>query len=189
MTDFASRDRIVALDLGTNTGWAIREPDGVIVSGLQKFEPRRFEGAGMRLLRFKRWLDVLRGDGLAQVYFEEVHNHGKAGVATAHLYGGFLGILVTWCEENAVPYAGVGVSTIKKHASGKGNCDKVAMIAAARAHGCNTNDDNEADAFLLLRYVREQLIGEKLPPRPTASPPEQKIAQPPDLLDVDRPPF
>ena len=47
---------ILALDLGTQTGWALASRDGSITSGSQSFKPQRFEGGGMRYLRFKRWL-------------------------------------------------------------------------------------------------------------------------------------
>ena len=45
---------ILALDLGTTTGWALRGSDGHITSGAESFRPQRFEGGGMRFLRFKR---------------------------------------------------------------------------------------------------------------------------------------
>ena len=51
---------LLALDLGTTTGWALRTPDRRIVSGSQSFKPQRFEGGGMRFLRFVRWLDELQ---------------------------------------------------------------------------------------------------------------------------------
>ena len=45
---------ILALDLGTQTGWALACRDGSLTSGSQSFKPQRFEGGGMRFLRFKR---------------------------------------------------------------------------------------------------------------------------------------
>ncbi|CBA17099.1 hypothetical phage-related protein [Xanthomonas albilineans GPE PC73] len=45
---------ILALDLGTRTGWALQHSDGTITSGTEPFTPQRFEGGGMRFLRFKR---------------------------------------------------------------------------------------------------------------------------------------
>ncbi len=39
---------ILALDLGTTTGWALRAHDGLITSGTVSFRPRRFDGGGMR---------------------------------------------------------------------------------------------------------------------------------------------
>lgn len=140
---------ILALDLGTNTGWALCDARTNITSGVQSFKPSRYDGGGMRFLRFKRWLAEIAASGLDAVYFEEVRRH--AGVDAAHVYGGFLGVLTAWCEAHSIPYEGVPVGTIKKFATGKGNADKDAMIAAARALGFAPADDNEADAIHLAR--------------------------------------
>ena len=40
---------ILALDLGTTTGWALRGYDGLITSGTVSFRPGRYDGGGMRL--------------------------------------------------------------------------------------------------------------------------------------------
>ena len=53
------RPAVLALDLGTTTGWALRGPDGGITSGTITFRPSRFEGGGMRYLRFRGWLGEL----------------------------------------------------------------------------------------------------------------------------------
>ena len=144
---------ILALDLGTQTGWAFRAYDGTVTSGTESFKPQRFEGGGMRYLRFKRWLTELKQttDGLDAVYFEEVRRH--AGVDAAHAYGGFMAHLTAWCEHHQIPYQGVPVGMIKKHATGKGNAGKADMIAAMRARGFNPADDNEADALALLGWA------------------------------------
>lgn len=147
-------DRILALDLGTTTGWALSLDGcgpGAIASGSVSFHGSRFDGGGMRFLRFKRWLIEMKGDGLASIYFEEVRRH--LGVDAAHAYGGYLGILTAWCEAHEIPYEGVPVATIKRHATGKGNADKTAMVNAARARGFSPEDSNEADALLLLDYA------------------------------------
>ena len=47
---------ILALDLGTTTGWALRGFDGLITSGTVSFKPSRYDGGGMRYLRFTNWL-------------------------------------------------------------------------------------------------------------------------------------
>ncbi|WP_045770429.1 crossover junction endodeoxyribonuclease RuvC, partial [Xanthomonas albilineans] len=111
---------ILALDLGTRTGWALQHCDGTITSGTEPFTPQRFEGGGMRFLRFKRWLNEVLSttNPIHTVYFEEVRRH--AGVDAAHAYGGFMGHLTAWCEHHQIPYQGVPVGTIKKHATGKG---------------------------------------------------------------------
>ena len=145
--------RVLALDLGTRTGWAVREPSGMIAHGTADFKPGRFEGGGMRYLRFTRWLDDMRSDGIGAIYFEEVRRH--AGTSAAHIYGGLMGALTAWAELRGIPYAAVPVGTIKKHATGKGNADKAAMISSARARGFTVTDDNEADALALLAWAIE----------------------------------
>lgn len=145
--------RLLALDLGTTTGWALSSPDKVILSGSESFRPGRFEGGGMRFLRFKRWLIEIKhsSEGLDAVYFEEVRRH--AGVDAAHVYGGFMAHLTAWCEHHQIPYQGVPVGTIKRHATGKGNADKAAVFDAMRVWGYMPADDNEADALALLHWA------------------------------------
>ena len=146
---------ILALDLGTSTGWALRAPDGLITSGTASFRPGRYDGGGMRYLRFTNWLteiDRLSGP-IAAIWFEEVRRH--AGTDAAHVYGGLMATLTAWAELRGVPYAGVPVGTIKRHATGKGNAPKEAMIASARARGFSPADDNEADAIALLLWAIE----------------------------------
>jgi hypothetical protein len=146
---------VFALDLGTTTGWALRSRDGGITSGTMTFKPSRFEGGGMRYLRFRHWLaDVTRlAGGLERIVFEEVRAH--AGTDAGHIYGGFLAHLAAWCEERRIAYEGVPVGTIKRFATGRGNADKAAMIAAIRARGFAPADDNEADAIALLLWATE----------------------------------
>lgn len=143
---------ILALDLGTTTGWALTQ-NGQIHSGSQLFKPQRFDGGGMRYLRFQRWLNELNQaeNPIAMVVFEEVRRH--VSTDSAHAYGGFMATLTSWCEAQKIPYQGVPVGTIKKHATGKGNASKEEMMAAARAKGFNPSDDNQADALALLDWA------------------------------------
>ena len=50
---------ILALDLGTTTGWALRGFDGLVTTGTASFKPGRYDGGGMRYLRFTNWLTEL----------------------------------------------------------------------------------------------------------------------------------
>jgi len=131
---------LLALDLGTATGWALHGADGLITSGTASFRPGRYDGGGMRYLRFTNWLgelDRLSGP-IAAIWFEEVRRH--AGTDAAHVYGGLMG---------------VPVGTIKRFATGKGNANKDAMIAAVEARGFSPADDNEADAIAILLWAIE----------------------------------
>jgi len=152
---------LLAIDLGTTTGWALRSADGqralrgLITSGTVSFRPGRYDGGGMRYLRFQNWLgemDRLAGP-IATIWFEEVRRH--AGTDAAHVYGGLMATLTAWAETRGVPYQGVPVGTIKKHATGKGNASKAMMIEAAQARGHSPADGNEADALAILHWALE----------------------------------
>lgn len=148
-------ESLLALDLGTTTGWASRV-GGIVHSGTVSFRPGRYDGGGMRYLRFQSWLEQLAADcgGLGAVYFEEVRRH--LGTDAAHLYGGFLATLTAWCETRAIAYQGVPVGTIKRRfATGKGNVGKEAVVAAVRSRGFAPSDENEADAIALLLWAIE----------------------------------
>ena len=149
--------KILALDLGTKTGWAIKSQNQ-ITSGTIEFKPSRFEGGGMRYLRFQKWLEEINQltGGIDLVYFEEVRRH--LGVDASHAYGGFLAYLTGWCEEKnpKIPYLGIPVKAIKKHITGNGNSKKEVVIEAVKKHGYNPKDDNEADALALLHLVMNE---------------------------------
>ena len=129
-------------------------------SGFEDFKGGRYEGGGMRFLRFRSWLTEMKAtSNVDAVVFEEVRRH--AGTDAAHVYGGLMAILTSWCEHHQIPYLGVPVGSIKKHATGRGNCDKAAMIQAAATRGpCRvaTNDDNQADAVCLLNAALEGAV-------------------------------
>ena len=75
----------------------------------------------MRYLRFCRWLDdikCLAGGILSEVYFEEVRRH--LGVDAAHVYGGFLASLTSWCEREAIPYRALALARLNTMPQVKG---------------------------------------------------------------------
>tara|TARA_E500000331_G_scaffold344123_1_gene379947 strand:+ start:305 stop:787 length:483 start_codon:yes stop_codon:yes gene_type:complete len=137
----------IGLDLGTTTGWACAEP---WAWGTANFKPRRFEGGGMRFLRFRHWLkELINLHSPEVVYFEEVRRH--RGTDAAHVYGGFLGMLTSTCEEYALAHQGIPVGTIKRFATGKGNANKELMITKAQEKWTGViANDNEADALWCL---------------------------------------
>lgn len=164
-----NKKRILALDLGTKTGWAVNyelyvNNPSPFSSGMKDFSTKRFDGAGMRYFKFQEWLDIfLKNDFLSskvishpveQVYFEEVLGH--TGTAAAHVYGGFLATLMSWCEKHKIPYEGVPVKTIKKFITGKGNSDKNAVIESVIKRGYEVDNHDEADAIALLLCVEQR---------------------------------
>ena len=158
---------ILALDLALKTGWAVRDRHGTWTSGVQQLaDNNRWESHGMRLLRFRRWVFELVGmleyekDPRLIVAFERPLQRGGSSGAkgSTPLPLMLAGALVTICEGLELDYASVPVSTLKKHATGKGNAKKDAMVAAARERWTDhaIEDDNVADALWVLDWaVRE----------------------------------
>lgn len=143
--------KILALDLGTSTGFAIGSKEHM-VSGTWNLKPGRYDGGGMRFVKMRANLEDIRwAYGVKQVYFEEVRRH--QGVDASHVYGGLMATLQAWCEEREIPYAGVPVGTIKRNWTGSGNASKDAMIAEAVRRGFEPADDNEADAIALFDWA------------------------------------
>lgn len=142
---------VLALDLGTKTGFAIFT-NGSIMSGTQDFAPKRYEGSGMRYVRFATMLAELHAaETISYIVFEEVRRH--KGVDAAHVYGGFMSHLQAWCEQRAVALEALPVGQIKKFWTGKGNASKEDMIGEARRRGFDVADDNEADALAMLHLT------------------------------------
>lgn len=146
---------VLALDLGTKTGWAIRHVDDRIASGVTVFEARG--GIGFRFLRFRAWLTEIKnaGGGLKAVYYERVDF--STTTEQSRTIFGFEATLTAWCEHHGIPYRGVAVSTLKKFATGSGRAKKPDMIAAAQALGHDVKSDDEADALMILYHGLERL--------------------------------
>ena len=155
---------ILALDLGTKTGWAMMQnfavtSDTTTASGSLCFVTNRTAGYGIRFLNFHNWLvGMFQKYKIDLVVFEDVKNH--VGVYAAHAYGGFLAGLTAVCEENNVSYQGFGVKTIKKFITGNGNANKQDVIDAIHTKGYKPVDDNEADALALLLLAESELVKE-----------------------------
>ena len=148
--------RILALDLGTTTGWAT-DAAGELVAGSEKFARRRDESFGMRYLRFRQWLlellDLNRPD---LVVYEQIlpHHRGALAAEVAHK---FEVLVQTVLEERGLEYATFSPGKIKRQATGKGNAKKERVIIAARERwaGHEIRDDNQADAMWLLDLAQD----------------------------------
>ena len=143
---------ILSLDLGTTTGWAVRIRSGAIISGSEKFAQKKNINRAHKWRLFKQWLAlILAKYDIHAVYYEEVMNH--SGARAAHCYGAFEAFVELACLSHGCIVTGVGVGTIKKFATGKGNAKKCDMVKAAELMGCWTIGHDEADAYCLLKYA------------------------------------
>jgi Holliday junction resolvasome RuvABC endonuclease subunit len=146
---------VLVLELDTSLGWAISTDGGAITSGMLSLKPSRWDGGGMRYLRFRRWLEevVASAGGFERIAYEEVRRH--LGVDAAHVYGGLMATLTAWAEHRGIPYEAIPVGTWKRLLTGKGNADKASVLAAVRALGHVVETEDQADAVgILLAAVR-----------------------------------
>lgn len=149
---------ILALDLGTKTGWCLGHAGRVVASGVMDLKPNRYDSAGMRFIKFRTTMNKLfeAYPAIERIAFEEVRNH--KGTDAAHIYGGLLATMQTFALDKSVQYEGHTVQAIKKFATGKGNAGKEAVTAEVRSWGYFPNDDNEADAIALCRLVMAEAV-------------------------------
>lgn len=148
---------ILALDLATQSGWAVMTRDGTFRSGSVRFDSNRLGGKGHRWLAFRKWLmdTATECGGIQAVYYEDVKQPFASNLA-ARAYCGFLAIVEAWAAINNIPLHGVGVGTVKKAWTGRGNASKSEMVAAARQRGIPVVDDNQADAVAILSLALQQ---------------------------------
>ena len=147
---------ILALDLGTDCGFAIYKDDGKFISGTKKLGTYK-EKFGARFHEFRTWLlNIIAKHNIEAVYFERVFGH--KGVDAAHCYGGFLYMLASVCFQQNIPCISFSVQAIKKFMTGKGNATKDEMITAAKQKGFNPKTDDEADAIAIMLLALKDII-------------------------------
>lgn len=151
---------VLALDLATATGWALRDARGQLTSGVQSFALRSGESSGLRLLRFRRWLrEVLELGEVRLVAYEQPVIHRKRRQLNRSVAHNLEGVLLPELEGQ-VDYVSPTPAEVKKHATGRGNASKEQMVEAARKRWQrDVQDDNEADALCVLAWTLEE-IGE-----------------------------
>lgn len=151
---------ILALDLGTKTGFALRRRDGRIGHGTQDFTPRKSWSEGQKWARYRAWLiETIREGQVHQVVYELVIRHevkGRPLWDAAHAYGAFQAITHMVCDSFNVDAIGVNLATVKKSFTGSGRAKKADMIAEANARGFRPDSDNDADALAILHWAMAQ---------------------------------
>lgn len=152
------KTRILALDLATQTGWALHA-SGVTDHGSQSFHRKTGrkrvpdEHEGVPFLLFVKWLRERVAQDKPDLFVYERPGH-FASASAAFMACGLRGILYQTAAYYDIPVVAYSPSAIKKWATGKGGADKDAMKRAARSmsNGETFADDNAADAYLLLKF-------------------------------------
>lgn len=148
---------LFALDLGSNTGWAVYQYSGQRwcrqMSGVWKLGsdgPTRVS----RLVEELEQLERLYGRPTLVAY-EKVYRH--LGTHACHVYGALEGISELFVHRRNIGLWPVTVQAVKKRATGKGNAKKEPVLEAARAHihdGISSFD--EADACWVAEVASDE---------------------------------
>lgn len=155
---------LLALDLGTKTGFAYRTSTGIIHSGtwvLAKAKEIRDQNGRELDCRYCRLAEKVRGLvktlGVEVIGFEDVEF--SSYTAQTQLWSSFrVAVWSAACSDPKLIVEAVPVGTLKKFATGHGNATKEMMAASLlRKHPeffeGRHPDDNEVDALHLLQYI------------------------------------
>lgn len=146
---------ILSLDIGTNCGWAHSSGP----SGVERFEQRRGDSPGMRWLAYVAWLQRMLLTAPFEIIVYERPGFLKSRAAN-HVLNVMVGLTEKVAAEQRLEITFRESKEVKKWATGKGNADKAAMLAAAQQKfGPHITNDNEADALWLLDLVKRDLGG------------------------------
>lgn len=160
---------ILALDLGTQTGWAVggkKVPKKIVASGFKSLQAQKHQHPGLRFYRFAKLLNELADEyNIEQIYYEHVNAH--LGKKAAQVYGGMLGVLYVFCAQQALPCFPFFPSDIKSFITGKSDADKASVINSLREQNIFISDNNEADAAALLLLAASGAAPRKLDERET----------------------
>ena len=148
---------ILALDLGTNCGWAV-DAKGCVESGVQLFDVKRGESPGMRYLRFNSWLKEFQSWHLELIVYEQTLARFAKGGSQSEIAAGFATRVQEFCAKNSIEHTAVHGSTLKKFATGHGNSKKPDMILAAQKLKAGVENDNESDALWLLEFAKRTMV-------------------------------
>lgn len=167
--------RILAIDPGSNCGYSVMDvtqpvPPGLRAvrdtAGLWDLQQKRFEGAGMRFLRLRKFIMEVSPDF---VVYEQV-NFPHRSTAAAAMYWGVVHNITEFCEEHKIGYAAIDTGALKRRATGKGGgkgTKKPEMVQAANAFfkpsvplddtdSASNKDHNIADALWLMQVALEE---------------------------------
>jgi len=142
---------ILALDQASKLGWALSKDS----YGIWDLTTRKDESIGMKLLRFEaKLIEVIELSKINLVVYERVAGRFKSSLIHA---AKLVAIIESTCEKRGINYRAYSAKEIKQFATGKGNCGKPAMIAAAKEKlGYLGNNDNEADALWILELAKSE---------------------------------
>ncbi|MEU8329830.1 hypothetical protein [Micromonospora sp. NPDC048839] len=136
----ATIPRVVGLDLSmTATGIAWCDGTTYTIKPKKDGDARLFE-IESEIAR------AIEGRAIDLVVIEDLPTNAKS----AGITGMVQGVVRAWLRHHQVPYALAAPASLKKYATGNGNCGKPAMaVALYKRLGRELTDDNQVDALWL----------------------------------------
>jgi crossover junction endodeoxyribonuclease RuvC len=141
--------RVLGVDASLN-GTAICFPDGQAhVLTLNTNKSNKVKGPE-RLAHIKIWLDTFDFSTITHVCWE---NYAFSKTGMVFHIGELGGLIKLYFLNKGIPVLAVPPTSLKKYVTGKGNAKKHEMQSAILAdYGFDFKDDNEADAFGLMKF-------------------------------------
>jgi len=145
--------KLLALDPGGKTGWALTTTDRVEWRQSGVWDLGRISDPGTRFLTLQDHLGDLRPDSMV---IEDVWMRGSYA---KRWHYGYRAVVQQWAAANDCELLFVAPKTLKIHATGYGGADKTAMLARAhrKFHFTAKIDDNRVDALWLLDWLIQQI--------------------------------
>lgn len=140
-----TQHKLLCLDLGVTTGWAILTGRDQVFSGTVQWQGT----LSRRLYDFWVWL----GQRMAVEEIVYERPFAKMDKANASLHG-MAGVVLMSAYDHEVPVTAYAPKELKKLITGKGNATKQEMVEAIVAKHGKVHDHNEADALALLEAHR-----------------------------------
>lgn len=110
----------------------------------------------MRFLRCRSWLREVKkllGD-IDLIVYEQPHQRGGHPTQVAM---GLVTEVLSFAARARIETTSYHATSIKKWSTGKGNSKKDAMIKEAKSRGYEVENDDEADAILMMEYALDDL--------------------------------
>jgi Holliday junction resolvasome RuvABC endonuclease subunit len=146
------------IDPGTACGFAVgwmQDSKPNITSGEWDLKRSKCDAWVMTCVWLKREIRALhKRFPFTHVGYEASHRH--LGTDAAHMHGAQIGAIQEVCLELGLPFESVGVGTLKKFWTGKGNARKPDMMRVVRERGFEPDTDNEADAIAGWHWLQAQ---------------------------------
>lgn len=151
--------KILSLDLAVTTGWAYTNTDtSELQGGVWDLKPKRGSSQGMKLILLRSHIQgmIEATSGVDLIVYEKPAGRFMTGVISV---AEMVSVVKLFCEDNSINYTSYRPTEVKKYATGKGNCNKDAMVQEAKRRWPHLNiiDDNMADALLMLSLTTKDL--------------------------------